>query len=123
MKRLIAAVVLLILLAAAGIMGNRLIVSRCETLFALLDECEADFYAGNGREACDRLEEYYVRQEDLLSAFVNHDAVEEVGLSIARLNGYAGTQSQADFAGECAVLRARIIHIRNQETIGVDSLL
>lgn len=104
MRRLLAAGILLLLIAALCLTGTFSARAAYDRLDRLLDECERcgrlddldGAVAAAGRLAAD-----WAASEDRLSLFFNHGELDEIGAAIALLEPYAAAGDRALYLGTC----------------------
>lgn len=120
MKRLLTALVLALLLTGICVIGVCTIDRQYEKMDGLLEEA-IDCYENGEMEKAPALaveiEKQWVETERYLSLFVNHETVDEVGASIARLEPLALTDDVSDYLAVCKEARLRLLHMRGDEKV------
>ncbi len=90
MKRLIIAIILFISVIVIYISTVSYIINSCENTRDLVDKAVMSFKENkDANNETEYLKEYWDKEEKILSAFVNHDHIDEIELSISSLNIYA----------------------------------
>lgn len=120
MRRLIAAFILILIVG--GLIFASLYTTRycCDKLIEKVDICEQNFKENkNIASSLNELEDYWEKCEPMLMIFANHDTLEDIGYSIARLK--AGDSE--DFMKESAELKERIYHLKISEKFSFKSII
>ena len=90
MKRIIAAVILLIFVLASYFSGYFFIKSTCDTASDILSDCIIAYKNQTDATAsAEKLEKFWGKKEPLLSVFVNHASIDEIELAISNLTVYS----------------------------------
>ncbi len=119
MKRLIAAFILIFLVAGLIIASTYTIQLCCASLLDTLNLCEEEFRAQkNTAPSLSKLQKDWERYEPMLMIFTNHDTLEEIGYSIARVR----LGDSEDFLKESAELKERIHHLKISEKFSIKTL-
>ncbi|MBE6805541.1 MAG: DUF4363 family protein [Ruminococcaceae bacterium] len=125
MKRIIAAVVLALIVAglcfADVVMTNRIY----NTLSANIKECRSAFLQKDyitAEKKAKELEQNWTEREDIFSLFINHELIDEMGVSVAKLVPLAKTQDDM-FLIECRVVEMTLKHIKNDSRVNLHSIL
>ncbi len=125
MKRIIAAVVLALIvlgLCFADITLTNHIhdtlsreVKECKTAFEQKDYTKAEEYAK-------KLEAGWTEHEHIFSLFINHELIDDMGVSVAKLVPLAETRDDM-FLIECRVVEMTLKHIKNDSRVNLHSVL
>ncbi len=90
MKRIIIATLLLISVIVIYASTVAFITNSCEQTKSLVEKAVSSYQQDkNARKETEKLKKYWDKEEKMLSAFVNHDHIDEIELSISSLNIYA----------------------------------
>lgn len=120
MRRLTTALVLILLLGGICVTGIWTIDHNYEKITGLLDQAVDCYESGEMDKAVALavdLEQQWVKAERYLSLFVNHDTVDEVGASIAKLEPLALSDDKADYLAACKTAHLQLLHIRANEEV------
>jgi hypothetical protein len=97
-KRLIAAVVLLVLVVSSYFSGFFYVKNVCSQANTLLGECVSSYENnGNIQDKAKELERYWADREKTLSVFSNHDAIDEIEMSIHLLTIHSSSEDKTMF--------------------------
>ncbi len=125
MKRVIAAIVLILVVAGFCIFNVVYIENSYNDLKSDIDGIK-ESYSSESVEAAQKkaaeFEEKWVKKEDNLSVFVNHDIIDELGVSISKLSIYAPFNEEL-FLAECKEIEIGLLHMLNDTKINMHSLL
>ena len=119
MSRIIAAIVLISLLVGFCVSDRIIVNNTYEELNMLLLECEN---SADSKMAVKKLQEEFEKKEGLLSVYVNHDTLDEIAESVARLKSLAGI-STAEYLSECAAIKLKLEYIKKDSGINLHSVL
>ena len=122
MSRIIAAVVLVLLIAGFCISDRIIINNAYEVLYEKALNCES--VAGEGEKASSaakELNQKFSNTEGLLSVYVNHDILDEIAESAARLEVLSG-RSEADYLSECAFIKLKLEYIKKDSGVNLHSI-
>lgn len=122
MSRIIAAVVLVLLIAGFCISDRIVINYAYEDLYEKTLICED--LVGNGEKAAlavKELREKFDKSEGILSMYVNHDMLDEIAESAARLEILSG-RSETDFLSECAFIKLKLEYIKKDSGVNLHSI-
>ena len=117
MKRLIAVSILFLVIAAVCITGIVVINHTYKETSSRLENAAQEFQQGNYEKAAElaaELENEWIKSERILSLFVDHSSIDEIGISIARLEPAARNQNDI-FLEECKLAKIQLLHIREDE--------
>ena len=114
MKRLIAAGILLIFIAVSCTVGQLTITACGNGMTELLDDARSaaekqDFE--KAKEQAYKAEQEYSRQEWLLSFFINHTLVKELGEQLAELPALANSEGAEELISHIDAAKIKILHI------------
>lgn len=120
MSRIIAAVVLAVTLVGICI-ADRAVVNRIyDTLYTGITACEQTELTDR-TEAVLSITQSWRESEGLLSVFVNHSILDEIGESVARLEAMSDEEDE-DFFAECAVIKLKLENIKKDSGINLHSV-
>lgn len=124
MKRLIAAAVLILIIAAACISNSVFINKTYKEFMGDISEMQKVFESDHGAAAAlaGKFESKWAKKEDYLSIFVNHDIVDTLGVSIAKLPVYAEKNSAEMFISECRSIEIELMHMLKDAQITAHSV-
>ena len=98
MKRLIAAVVILIVLSSVFFTGYFSINNICKNTKELLTECVNSYHSGSRtQESAEKLEKYWSSKESVLSLFADHTSIDNIELDLHLLKIYSATDEKELF--------------------------
>lgn len=125
MRRLIAAAVLLLLLAGI-IIGGRVLTEKSTKAFGeKISLCEAEYKNGNKKTAALKAAEIKVdwdKAHHYLVAVITRDAVDEITLSISKIESYAAWEEDSLFFCECQALKTILHHILEDEHLSISTI-
>ncbi len=121
MSRLIAAIVLTLLMIGLCISDRIVINNAYDKLYESITECEKSAYSEESRDTAERLNKEFEQTEGLLSVFVNHDILDEIAESAARLKILSGV-SHADYLSECASIKLKLEYIKKDSGVNLHSI-
>lgn len=122
MKRLFAAFAFILLLAGITATGIYFVNDYTGQMDDLLIEAEDAARAGDTHTAisfCQQAEAYWVKAEKVLSLFINHSDVSQVGQSCTRLAPLIEEGETGEFFASVRTIRVQLIHIASMETFSV----
>ena len=118
MKRLIAAA-LLLLLTIGIITASRITTEHYYSSFdERIKNCEQEYRAGNKKTAAQKaaeIEKDFEKAHLRLAAFINRETVDEIVLSVTRLESYAKLGDDLLFFFECETARMLLHHMLEGE--------
>mgnify|MGYP003293793731 CR=1 FL=1 len=125
MKRLIAAALLLVFIAAACLTGWLALSSCSKKVTPLLSSAEEaarkkDFEMS--RKLLCQAESQYARSEWALSFFVDHTLVEQLGEQIAELPPLAKEESKEELLSHIAAVKTKFLHISRDSRFSVHNI-
>lgn len=124
MKRIIAAVLLIVIIAASCIANTKYIDKTYNELSKdISDLIEAyDLSPEKAEKNAEKLKEKWDDKELLLSIFANHEIVENIGLSFSKLPIFAKEKSSDMFLAECKSIELELSHMLKDTKIDAHSL-
>ena len=122
MKRLYAALALIILLAASVFAATKTVNNSFKYFNQKLDECEQSFINGNAAEKCAEFEKEFEKRQKTLCIFINHSLLDNISLYAAKMTSAAKQNNAEIFYGELAAIRLNLYKLKNDETFSVASL-
>lgn len=126
MKRLIAAGILILMVAAVCVTGIFTINHHYYKIDGMLDDA-ISFYMDDDMEKVaeisSEIEKQWVIAERYISLFVNHSNVDEIGNSISRLEPLAITQDRQTYLAECKAIKVSLLHLREGEQLSLLNIL
>ncbi len=124
MKRIIAAVVLALIVAALCtadiIITDRIYdkltddIAKCRTAFESGDYLTAENYSK-------KLESNWTEWEGMFSLFTNHDLIDDIGVSVSKLEPLAKDKDNI-FLVECRIIEMTLTHIKNDSRVNLHSI-
>lgn len=126
MRRLTTALVLILLLGGICVTGIWTVNHHYEKIDRLLDQAVDCYEQGDMERAAALavdIENQWVKSERYLSLFVNHDTVDEVGVSISKLEPLALSGDKADYLAACKNAHLQLLHIRENEKVSFLNVL
>ena len=121
MCRIIAAVVLFLLMVGLCISDRIVIDNAYEDLYEKTLRCEEAVDTPESKDSSEQLEKEFEQTEGLLSVFVNHDILDEIAESVARLKILSGV-SRADYLSECASIKLKLEYIKKDSGVNLHSI-
>lgn len=118
MKRLFAALILLIITLGFTVYAAITVNNYSSRMLSLINQSQEDFL--NKKSTDDnlsKLEEIWKEAEPMLYIFTNHEALENISVSICKVK--AGDSE--DFLKESAELKEKVDHLRKGETFSFRS--
>lgn len=125
MKRLIAAIVLIIGLAALCI-GSIITINNSSKDFAQqLATCKSavevkDYTTAKNKSIA--LAKNWKTKRGVLSIFINHMTVEEIDEAVAQLSSFANKENEAHFLAECELLELKLTEMKEYCSISLHTL-
>ncbi len=125
MKRLIAAALLLVFIVAACLTGRFALKSCDQKITRLLSSAE-DAADEKDFERCRKLleeaEKQYVSKEWVLSFFVDHELVEQLGEQLAELPPLAAQESREELLSHLYATKTKFLHISRDSRFSVHNI-
>lgn len=120
MKRLLAAGVLILLVAAINI-GSYLVTEKyCTEMSNYVTQCRNIYENGDKKAAAEKaaeFEKYFGKAELYLAIFINRGGIDDIGMSVTRLGSYAESGDDTLFLAECDLNLMLIDHLHDTEQI------
>ncbi len=118
MKRLIAAVVLIIIIFAINTLGFAVTEHYYDTLTTILEDCRRDYENGDKKSAAEKaadLEELFEKSEKKLAVFVNRGSIDDIGASVTQIRSFAESQADSLFLSEVSLCLMYVEHMHDIE--------
>ncbi len=125
MKRLIAAIVLIICLASLCVTSTITVGNSYVKFQKELDNCQSAVKQKNyeaAKEKSEALARVWQEKRGVLSIFINHLTVEEVDETVAQLSSFANKENEAHFLAECEVLELKFIEMKEYCSVSLHTL-
>lgn len=119
MKRLYAAIALVLFLVSVCFASVKVIDKKYDSLIILLEECENAFGSDMAEEKCNELEKHFSESESVLCIFVNRSVLDEIAISITRLPDSAKAKDRSAFFGECSTIRLSLSKMKSDESFSL----
>lgn len=118
MKRLIVALIMILIIIGLTTTSAVIIDKYCDSLLKLISKSEEAFRDGKSTDVyLDDIEDIWENAEPLLYVFTNHESIEEIGVSISMVR--AGDEE--DFLRESAQLKEKVSHLLISEKLSLRS--
>ena len=114
MKRIIAAVVLIVFISVTAVIGRMTVSRSTHDVGELLSAAYDNALSGNFEEAAyyaARAEEKFVESEGMVSIFVDSSLVDDFGVAVGKLPPLASEDNRAEFLSHCSAARIMLIHL------------
>lgn len=124
MKRIIAVVVLSVLVAFLCFADIGLADKTYNSLSRDLENCRAAFRSGDYETAekyAKELEKNWTEREDVFSIFINHELIDDMGVSVSKLVPLAECRNDM-FWVECRIIELTLKHIKNDSSVNLHSV-
>ena len=121
MSRIIAASILIFMLAGLCVADRIVIDNAYNEMYSEITACEAAKGTENADKAVSTIRKNWENREGLLSVFVNHDILDEIGVSVARLEALK-SEADEDYLSECAVIKLKLDYIKKDSGINMHSI-
>ncbi len=121
MSRIIAAIILIFMLAGLCVADRIVIDNAYNEMYSEITACEAAKGTENADKAVSTIRKNWENREGLLSVFVNHDILDEIGVSVARLEALK-SEADEDYLSECAVIKLKLDYIKKDSGINMHSI-
>lgn len=111
MKRVHAAIFILVALLVVTLASSWLVKDTTETLLAALNLIEEQCTSGNyeaAQEGIGQLNEYYQKREHILALFIKRDYLGNISVCLGGLNAYIHKDNAQDLKSELGKARAQI---------------
>ena len=111
MRRIYAAVAILILLSVITIISGYLVYDTSQTLLQGLNQIEqhcakSDF--ANALQCINRINRYYQEREHLLALFIRRDLLGDIAVRLNGLSAYASKENFSDLKSEISQVKMQI---------------
>ncbi len=121
MSRIIAAAVLVLLMIGLCISDRIVINNAYDKLYEKVLHCEETVDTDNSVSTAEELSKEFDKTEGLLSVYVNHDVLDEIAESAARLKAVADI-SKVDYLSECAFIKLKLQYIKKDSGVSLHSI-
>ncbi len=124
MKRLISAVILLAVITALCVINAVTVKSAHTKLSEKLEICIEAYNKDDTEKAFNtatQLENDWEKREEILSIFVDHDIIDDLGVSISRLPALAKEDSDT-FLAECNAVKITLTHMIKDISVNAHTL-
>lgn len=121
MSRIIAAIVLVLLMIGLCISDRFVINNAYNKLYEKVVICERTADTSNSVSTAEELSKEFNKTEGLLSVYVNHDVLDEIAESTARLKAVADI-SEVDYLSECAFIKLKLQYIKKDLGVSLHSI-
>lgn len=126
MKRLIAAVVLLLFIIGICYTGNRTVTHIHNETLKILNECETAILSENNTKALSAARSavsYWKKHRILLSVFINHSRYEQAEIAFVRISRLVAGSTAIDALPECAEAKVILREIFAEQRIRPENIL
>ena len=126
MGRIITVVVLLSVIVAISITGYVVVDGLEKSVGALLEQADEAASRGDIQGAYEfsaKAEKEFVKREDLVSVFIYHELVEELGVQIAELPDFANEDSMEEFLSALKGAKVMLGHVVSDEKPSLKNVL
>lgn len=124
MKRVIAAIILIVIVASSYFLGDYYIKDSCKTANRLLNDCVTAYKNNQGVEkTAEELEDFWSKKESILSIFTNHNSIDEIELAINSLVIYSTTTEKEIFYEYSGRVKTLIHQLLEDNSISIHSIL
>ncbi len=126
MGRIITVVVLLSVIVAISITGYVVVDGLEKSVGALLEQADEAASRGDIQGAYEfsaKAEKEFVKREDLVSVFIYHELVEELGVQIAELPDFANEDSLEEFLSALKGAKVMLGHVVSDEKPSLKNVL
>ncbi len=124
MKRLIAAGVIAVIIAAIHFSGNIYIKKVIKESNHLLESCITEYKkSANPEVAAKKLKNYWDKQEDYLSVFAHHDNLDEIERAINSLSVYSQTENSEIFYEYSGTVKTLLHQLLEDNSFNMHSIL
>lgn len=124
--RFFIACVLIAIVCTVCLIGSWYIQNTYRVIDGMLDEVLKYYDQDDmqrAAEAAVELEKEWVKREKYLSFFIDHQKIDEIGVSIAKLQTLAVSKNYSDLLTECKLAKIMLLHVINDEKLSFDSIL
>lgn len=123
MKRIIAAIILLVTVLVLTVTGNLIIISKCDGIKEKLDICTEEFESGkeSAAQSAKSLIKEFKEKETILTLFANHSLIDQISNEITALPVYVKENNRTEFYA-CREKIARTLNqIKEEQRFGIQS--
>ena len=116
MKRLFVSAICALALALICICGKEVVKSKTQKIEKGIKEIQASAVEGDIKKAkrlSRKLERDFVKDEKVLSLFVNSDTLSDLGMALSRVEPLLKGGASPEFYSELSCLKVQIIHIKS----------
>ncbi len=125
MKRLIAALVLIISIAVICTVGIIYVSNTYNDFDGAIKQCKELINDKNydaAKELSTTTAKRWSKTRGILSIFINHGTVEQIDESISQLSSFANKENTAHFLAECEVLRLNFLEMKEYCGVSLHTL-
>ncbi len=123
MKRIIPAIVILVVVIASYFGSYIYINNVCDTVTEGIDACLKEYEDhGTAKADANWLENYWDDKEKILSFFVNHSMIDNVEMSISNIKLHAGFKDNYMFYDACDTAKTFLHQIIEDTKISAHSV-
>ena len=126
MKRLIASLVIIIILGGVCYLGNSVTQKTYNEIFSMVEKSEKymqDEDETLAKTAALKAEQLWIKSEKYLSAFINHELLDEVGLKLSQLEPFASVDTKEEFFASVNSVKTALIHMRSGQIPSVETVM
>ncbi|HHW45311.1 MAG TPA: DUF4363 family protein [Clostridiales bacterium] len=126
MKRVFIACALIAIVCVICSIGSWYLQNTYKVIDGMLDEVLKYYEQDDMQKAAEAavdLEKEWVKRERYLSFFIDHQKVDEIGISITRLQTLALSKDYSDLLTECKLAKIMLLHVVNDEKVSIQSVL
>ncbi len=121
MSRVIAAISLTVIMLALCITDRIVVNSTYDEMRKSIIACEETVGQKANKENTAKAKNTFLEKEGVLSLFVNHDILDEIGEAVARLE-YLSGMSDTDYLSECAAIKIKLEYIKKDSGVNLHSI-
>lgn len=125
MKRLIAAIVLIITLAALCTVSIIFVGNSYDNFSNDIEKCKIEIENKN-YDAAKKLSfdtaKSWRQKRGALSIFINHGTVEQIDESITQLASFANKENEAHFLAECEIIKLNLLEMKEYCSVSLHTL-
>lgn len=123
MKRIIPATIILLIIFL-GYIGSYIYVNNiCNTVNQKIENCIKEYEEiGNAKNDAFKLKKYWDKKEKILSFFVNHNMIDEVEMTISKINLYSEFENNYIFYDSCNTAQTLLHQIIEDTKISAHSV-
>ncbi len=118
MKRLIAAIVLIIIVVLINTLSFAVTEHYYDKMTYLLEDCRRDYENGDKKSAAEKaadLETLFEKSEKKLAVFVNRESIDDIGASVTQIRAFAESQDDSLFLSEISLCLMYVEHMHDIE--------